>query len=163
MLFGSGLAIGGSYCRSGSNRLSFTGSAHVVPYTDEAGAMNKPQSIQTPSGEEMVVLPRAEYEALITAVEDLEDALAAERSIERIAAGETELIPDTEVDAYLDAPTPLAFWRRKRGLTQAVLAEKVEVTQAYLSEIEGGKKEARIGVLRQLAGTLKVTVDQLVG
>src|SRR5215207_9959088 len=108
--------------------------------------MNKPQTIQTPSGEEMVVLSRAEYDALVSATEDLEDILAAERSLARIAAGEEELITDAEMSDYLDAPTPLAFWRKKRGLTQAALAERVGVTQAYLSEIENGKKEARIGV-----------------
>ncbi len=125
--------------------------------------MNKPQIIQTPSGEEMVVIPRAEYDALLGAAEDFEDALAAERSLARIAAGEVELIPASEVDAYLDAPSPLAFWRKKRGLTQAALAKEVGVTQAYLSEIESGKKEARVSVLRDLAAALKVTVDELVG
>lgn len=67
------------------------------------------------------------------------------------------------MDDYLAAPTPLAFWRRKRGLTQAALAEQIGVTQAYLSEIESGKKEGRIGVLRDLAAALKVSVDELVG
>jgi DNA-binding XRE family transcriptional regulator len=125
--------------------------------------MNKPQIIQSPSGEEMVVISRAEYEALLSAAEDAEDVLMAERSLARIAAGEVELIPASEVDAYLDAPTPLAFWRKKRGLTQAALAKTVGVTQAYLSEVESGKKEARIGVLKNLAAALKVTVDELVG
>jgi DNA-binding XRE family transcriptional regulator len=125
--------------------------------------MNKPQIIQTPSGEEMVVIPRAEYDALLGAAEDFEDALAAERSLARIAAGEVELIPASEVDAYLDASSPLAFWRKKRGLTQAALAKEVGVTQAYLSEIESGKKEARVGVLKELARVLNVTVDELVG
>ncbi|MBA3520631.1 MAG: helix-turn-helix transcriptional regulator [Rhizobiales bacterium] len=90
--------------------------------------MNKPQTIQTPSGEEMVVLSRADYEELLSATEELEDALAAERSLARIAAGKVELIPEAEVDDYLDAPTPLAFWRRKRGMTQAALAERVGVS-----------------------------------
>jgi DNA-binding XRE family transcriptional regulator len=125
--------------------------------------MNKPQIIQSPSGEEMVVISRAEYEALLSAAEDAEDVLMAERSLARIAAGEVELIPASEVDAYLDAPTPLAFWRKKRGLTQAALAKTVGVTQAYLSEVESGKKEARIGVLKNLAAALKVTVDELAG
>ena len=125
--------------------------------------MNKPQTIRTPAGEEMVVISRAEYESLIGAMEDLEDALAAEQSLRKIATGEVELITDSEVDEYLDAPTPLAFWRKKRGLTQAALAKQVGVTQAYLSEIESGKKEASVGVLKELAAALKVTVDELVG
>src|SRR5687768_6166978 len=109
--------------------------------------MNKPQIIQTPSGEEMVVLPRSEYEALLDAAEDRDDVVAAERSLARIAAGKVELIPDSEVDAYLAAPTPLAFWRQKRGLTQAALAERAGVIESELAEIESGKEEGRIGVL----------------
>jgi DNA-binding XRE family transcriptional regulator len=125
--------------------------------------MNKPQIIKTPEGAEMVVLPKHEYDALLSALEDAEDVLVAERSLARIAAGQEELITSAEMEEYLDAPTPLAFWRKKRGLTQAALAKTVGVTQAYLSEIESGKKEARIGVLKDLAAALKVTVDELVG
>ena len=124
--------------------------------------MNKPQIIQTPEGE-MVLLPKVDYEALLSALEDAEDILIAERSMARIASGEEELITDTEIDDYLDAPTPLAFWRKKRGLTQAALAKQAGVTQAYLSEIESGKKETRVAVLKDLATALKVTVDELVG
>jgi DNA-binding XRE family transcriptional regulator/PHD/YefM family antitoxin component YafN of YafNO toxin-antitoxin module len=125
--------------------------------------MNKPQTIHTPAGEEMVVLSKADYEALVTAAEDYEDVLLAERSLARIAAGEEELIPDAEMDTYLDAPTPLAFWRKKRGLTQAALAKAAGVTQAHLSETESGKKEARVGVLKELARALKVRVNELIG
>lgn len=125
--------------------------------------MNKPQIIQTPNGGQMVVLPKSEYEALLSAAEDAEDILVAERGLARIASGQEELISDAEMDEYLGAPTPLAFWRKKRGLTQAALAKTVGVTQAYLSEIESGKKEARVGVLKELSTTLKVSVDELVG
>jgi DNA-binding XRE family transcriptional regulator len=125
--------------------------------------MNKPQIIKTPDGAEMVVLPKSEYEGLLSALEDVEDILLAERSLARIASGQEELITSAEMEKYLDAPTPLAFWRKKRGLTQAALAKEVGVTQAYLSEVESGKKEARIGVLKNLAAALKVTVDELAG
>jgi len=125
--------------------------------------VNKPQTIQTPSGEEMVVLSRADYEELLSATEELEDALAAERSLARIAAGKVELIPEAEVDDYLDAPTPLAFWRRKRGMTQAALAERVGVTEEELAEIESGREEGQVGVLRDMAAALRVTVDELLG
>jgi transcriptional regulator with XRE-family HTH domain len=66
------------------------------------------------------------------------------------------------MDDYLAAPTPLAFWRKKRGLTQAGLAERAGITESELAEIESGKEEGRIGVLRALAETLGMTVDELV-
>ena len=103
--------------------------------------MNKPQTIQTPSGDEMVIVSRAEYDSLVSALEDLEDALGRRTELEKDRGGEVELISGSEVDDYLNAPTPLAFWRKKRGLSAGpVLAKRVGVTQAYLSEIESGKK-----------------------
>lgn len=128
-----------------------------------AQTVNRPQTIQTPSGEEMVLLSRAEYEELLSATEELEDALAAERSLARIAAGKLELSPNSEADDFLDAPTPLAFWWRKRGLTPAALAEKVGVTEEELAEIEGGREQGQVGVLRDMAAALRVTLDELLG
>jgi DNA-binding XRE family transcriptional regulator len=110
----------------------------------------------------MVVLPRADYEALVDAAEDRDDVLAAERSLAQIAAGKVQLIPDSEMDDYLAAPTPLAFWRKKHGLTQAGLAERAGIAESELADIESGKEEGRIGVLRALAEALAVTVDELI-
>ena len=124
--------------------------------------MNKPQIIQTPSGEEMVVLPRAEYEALLDAAEDRDDVLAAEGSLAGIAAGHVELIPDSEVDAYLAAPTPIAFWRERRGLTRAGLAARAGITETEFAAIESGEEHARSDVLRELANALGVKPDDLI-
>ena len=124
--------------------------------------MSKPQIIRTPAGEEMVVLSRAEYEALLDVVEVIEDAAAAERSLARIASGEEELISESELDDYLAAPTPLAFWRKKRGSTAEVLAERAGLSPACFLEIEGGQRPSTSIELRKLADTLKISVDDLV-
>jgi len=75
---------------------------------------------------DVVTLTRQEYEDLI----DARDHAVAMRDV---ATGAMETLSDAEMDAYLAAPTPLAFWRRRRGLTQAALAAAVGVSQPYLA------------------------------
>ena len=60
----------------------------------------------------------------------------------------------------LAAPTPLVFWRRKRGLTQAAMA-KAGVTQAYLAQIEAGRRTGPIRVHRRMAEALRVDAGRL--
>ena len=63
--------------------------------------MTKPQIITSPSGEELVVLPRSEYE-------DLVDALAARKVEAALAAGREELLGAQEVSHGPDAARLLA-------------------------------------------------------
>jgi hypothetical protein len=52
--------------------------------------MNKPGNIiTTPSGDQMVVLPLAEYERLVEAVEDAADIRAYDAAKRRLARGAT--------------------------------------------------------------------------
>jgi hypothetical protein len=37
-------------------------------------------------------------------------------------------LTDAEMDEYLAAPTPLAYWRKRRGLTQATLSTAAEIS-----------------------------------
>jgi DNA-binding XRE family transcriptional regulator len=102
-----------------------------------------------------VTLSRAEYEALI----DARDAALALRDL---AAGRTETLSEAELDAYLAAPTPLAFWRRRRGLTQAALAARAGISQAYLAQLERGRRVGDVRVLARLAAALGLRIDDLV-
>lgn len=100
------------------------------------------QIITSPSGEELVVLPRRDYE-------DLVDALAARKVEAALAAGREELLTAEETAALVAAPTPLAFWRKKRGKTQSQLAAAIGVSQNFLSDLELGKGQGRRDALRQ--------------
>src|SRR6266545_2479715 len=89
--------------------------------------------VKTPGGEELAILPRAELEAILaTAAHN--KALAAYRS------GRDPGLSGDEMRALLAAPSPLAFWRRKRGLTQAALAKATGMAQNYVSDLETGKR-----------------------
>lgn len=59
-------------------------------------------------------------------------------------------------------PENLAALRRQRGLTQAALAESLDVLANQISLYESGKSEPSLGVLRQLATALSATCDELV-
>jgi DNA-binding XRE family transcriptional regulator len=123
--------------------------------------MNKPVRTKTPSGEDITILPTADYERLMEIVEETGDRRDSEIALLEIAAGSVELLTHVEVTELLAAPTPLAFWRRRRGLTQAALADAVGISQAYLAQIEGGKRTGDVKVYQRVASVLRVDVDDL--
>jgi DNA-binding XRE family transcriptional regulator len=116
--------------------------------------MGKPQIITSPSGDELVVVPRRDYE-------DLVDALAARKVEEALAAGREELLSAEETAALVAAPTPFAFWRNKRGRTQAQLAAEIGVSQDFLTDLEHGKTQGDVAVYARLARCLDLSIDDL--
>lgn len=53
--------------------------------------------------------------------------------------------------------------RKLHGLTQAQLAQRVGITQAFLAEIEVGRKRPSIEVLQKLCDVLGCSADYLLG
>jgi DNA-binding XRE family transcriptional regulator len=121
-----------------------------------------PVMTKTPKGDDIVILARKEYDQLIAAAgEDAADAEAARRALDRRKNGEHALT-SAEVDELLAAKTPLAFYRKRAGLTQAALAERAGIAQGFLSEIEAGRKSGDVQTLRKIAELLKISLDDLV-
>ena len=56
----------------------------------------------------------------------------------------------------------LKEWRQRRLLTQAELAERVEMTVGTINRIERGVHEPRFSTIRKLAAALEVTPDDLI-
>jgi DNA-binding XRE family transcriptional regulator len=112
------------------------------------------QTSISPDGQRLVTMSAEDYQDLI-------DARDAEVAMRAVAAGTLQTLSGADVDAYLAAATPLAFWRRHRGLTQADLAQAARVSQPYLAQLENGQREGSISVYRQLARRLGVSVDEL--
>jgi predicted transcriptional regulator len=71
-------------------------------------------------------------------------------------------IPEPEMDAYLAAPTPLAFWRKRSGKTQVALAAEVGVSQPFMAQLEAGTRDGTIGVLSRIARALGLRIEDLV-
>lgn len=123
--------------------------------------MTYPQIIRTPAGEELVVLPRSEYDAMITALEEAaEDAADAAIGVERLAeitAGAATKMTPAESAATLGY---LRSARRARGMTQQQLAEICGITQGALSDIESGRRNGSPAVMLKLAQALDVPPAQ---
>lgn len=116
------------------------------------------QTITTASGEILVVLPLADYEALV----DAADIAAADKVKADISAGRDELVPDEIVRRLLAGENAVRVWRSHRNLSARRLAEQTGLSAPYISEIETGKKEGSITALKKLALVLRVDVDDLV-
>jgi DNA-binding XRE family transcriptional regulator len=95
-------------------------------------------------------------------MEDAEDIASATVVLERIARGEEEWVPAHVVERLIDGDNPITVWREHRGLTISALAEKAGLSQSYLSQIESGKREGRVGMLVNLARALSVGLEDLV-
>lgn len=95
------------------------------------------QVLTTPSGDQMVVLPKADYDALVAAVEDAVDMRAADEVLARLARGEEEVFPADFVDRILDRPAErVATVRAYRGAERANLAATTGIADARLAAIE---------------------------
>lgn len=110
---------------------------------------------------EMVTIPREEYDRLQAAAEDLADLQSYDRAKAALAAGEEELVPSDFVNRLLNGENALRVYRDLRGLTQAALAEKAGVNRVTVAEIETGRKQGSVTTLRALASALDVTLDDL--
>jgi transcriptional regulator with XRE-family HTH domain len=55
----------------------------------------------------------------------------------------------------------IKFLRSRKGLTQAILAEKAEISIIFLSSIERGTKYPKAEILARIAKVLKVEVFEL--
>ncbi|MBW7836027.1 MAG: helix-turn-helix transcriptional regulator [Sphingomonadales bacterium] len=125
--------------------------------------MNKVQAFTTPSGEEMVILPRAEYERMVEELEDIHDAALAEEILARIRSGEEEVFPAELVYRLLDGDeNPVHVMRTYRGLTTAALAKKAGISRPYLTMIESGRRTGTADVMKRLAKALAIDMELLI-
>lgn len=112
------------------------------------------QFIKTPDGQELAVIPRSDYE-------DLVDARMVDDAARSLASGREETLSSDEMRALLAAPTPLAFWRAKRQVPVAKLAEIVGESEADLSDLENGSRHASLSTYRRAAEALGLSLDDL--
>ena len=121
--------------------------------------MIEPQIIEHEGKPAFAVVPIDEWRRIAAIVEDAEDAHTIE--VIRSDPGR-RMIPGEVVAAILHGQHPLQAWREFRGLTQRELAEAAKLAPGYVAQIESGRRQGTIGVLRRLAEVLQVHVDDLV-
>jgi len=126
--------------------------------------MNAPQIIRTPSGEELVVLPRAEYEALLDRVdhdaENSDDVAIYDARKAELAAGGVVLPPEVSA-AILRGDSRLKAIRHWRDETQQHLTITTGIGQGYLSDLESGRRTGAPETIAKLAHALDVPVEWL--
>ncbi len=126
--------------------------------------MSVPQIIRTPGGEELVVLPRAEYEALLEradqGAEDADDVAVYDARKTELANGGVVLPPDVTA-AILRGETRLKAIRNWRGETQLHLNFKTGISQGYLSDLESGRRTGTPETIAKIAQALNVPVEWL--
>src|SRR5260370_5023827 len=106
--------------------------------------MGKVQIMQ-PDGEDLVVITRSDYEALLARAGDeaSEDAMTArivEATGAKIARGEDVALPAAVWAAIESGEHPMRAIRKYRGLTQIDVAEQAGLPQGYISDLAAGKK-----------------------
>ena len=123
--------------------------------------MTNVQIIRSPSGEELVVIPRAEYEALRAAAgedEDDESVAIYDARKAALASGCDTVLPEAISLLLLRGNSRLKAVRLWREMSQTELAEKAGIGQGYLSDMESGRRAGREDVLRKLARFLDVPI-----
>lgn len=121
------------------------------------------QIIKKDGKPEYAVVPFKDYQRLLELAEDAEDIAAADAARAELGRGEDELIPSEIARRLIDGREhPLKVWREYRGLTQEALAEQVESTKSHISQIEAGKKSGSVALIKRLAASLNVNMDDLV-
>jgi DNA-binding XRE family transcriptional regulator len=107
---------------------------------------------------EMVSIPRAEYERLVEAAETLADVAAFDRAM---AAG-GEGMPGDVLKRMLAGENPVRVTREWRGITGAELARRAGMHRVQVHEIETGAKTGSVQSLKRIAEALGVPLDDLV-
>ncbi len=116
----------------------------------------EPQLIRDRDGRPVyAVLPIDEYERLLEAAEDLEDAAAFE------AARHEETFPAELVDRLHEGENRVRLFREHRGLKQRELAARIGISQSHLSDIEIGRSQGSLRVMAAIARALEIDLDLL--
>lgn len=117
----------------------------------------KHQTITTDGGEELIVLTRRAYDALLAAAGDEEaEDRAMVRLTEEVLARNEPSYPSSFAMPLMNGATPVRAARKHAGLTQPALAAAVGITQGYLSDIERGTKRGADDVLARIAAATGV-------
>jgi DNA-binding XRE family transcriptional regulator len=122
--------------------------------------MSEIQIIRSPTGEELVVLSRADYDALIAARDEDDDDVAIFDARKAELAEKPKAMLPPEVSALLlRGDSRLKAIRRWRDMTQSELASRAGIGQGFLSEIEAGHKAGARDTLEALATALDIPLD----
>lgn len=125
--------------------------------------MSKIQIITSPSGEEMVVLSKEEFDELVANQidEDAETIRIFRESMAALERGDEIALPEETWNRLEARENPVRVLREFRAMTQTELAKAAGLSQSYLSEIERGSREGTISTVKAIAKALAVPLTVL--
>ncbi|GEL40807.1 hypothetical protein MEX01_13980 [Methylorubrum extorquens] len=126
----------------------------------------KPQIIRTETGEELVVLTRREYDALLAtidgeATEDRDTARITDAYLIEEAAGQPAAIPHWFVKLVVEHGSPVAAARAHGGGTQADLSKATGIPQDAVIRFERAEADPDDGQRQRIASYTGVAPDWL--
>jgi DNA-binding XRE family transcriptional regulator len=107
---------------------------------------------------EMITIPRAEYERLVEAADELAAVTAYDRAI---AAG-GEGMPHAVLARIVDGENSVRVIREWRGISAAELARRADLHRVQVHDIESGKSVGSVQTLKRIAEALDVPLDDIV-
>ncbi|MDB5651149.1 MAG: helix-turn-helix domain protein [Hyphomicrobiales bacterium] len=123
----------------------------------------KPQFIDTHSGEQLVILTRADFDSLMTAAaeaeEDAADAALFDERMADLDHGLDVRLPAEVSAMMLRGDRLLRALRKWRGLTQVKLSQETGIGQGYLSDLEAGRRVGSPETMARIAGALDIDVS----
>jgi len=126
--------------------------------------MDEPQFIKTPSGDDLVVLTRADYEELIRiaeeAAEDAADVAAYDAA--KAASANAKPVPPEVSRLVQKGETILKAIRIWRDIGQVKLADEIGSSQGFISDLESRRRKLTPEVAEKLAVALDVPLDWLI-
>jgi len=122
----------------------------------------KVQFFTTPQGEDMAILPRADYEALMAQVSEIDEDEADVALYDARKAEQSPALPTDINDYMLRGMSLLKAIRKSKGMTQMYVADfRMNIGQGYLSDLESGKRKGTAETLIKLAEIYQVPKEWL--
>src|SRR6267142_6519676 len=129
-------------------------------------AKSKVQFIHTPGGDDLAVLPRSEYDRLVTLAAEAQQDAAASRivrnSTRALREGREVVLPKAVADRLANGESAVRVLREWRDMIQGELAVAGGIRQNYLSEIENGRRQGPAELQKKFARALGVPIDLLI-
>jgi len=116
-----------------------------------------PQTIYRGKQPEFVILPYKEYKKLISSLEDFKDIQEVKEHVQN----QSETFPMDVVLALSKGENPIKVYRKYRGLSQVTLAKKINVSKQYISQLESGKRDGTVPVLKAISKTLGIDLEDI--
>ena len=110
-------------------------------------------------GRWFAVVPLKDFEQLQHDSEMLDDIRAYDAAKTR----KEEAFPSEVAARLVAGEHPIRVFRDYRGLTQEQLAKTAGIARAYVAELEAGRKQGSVSVLRAISAALKLDLDDIAG